>query len=233
MDSYKTEEEQVEDLKRWWRENGQSTIIGIVLAIAAFIGWQAWQNRTIAQHDNAAGLFQNLVSAAAAINQTPTTEMLTTAKTLADALKKDYASTPYAQYAALYNAKFAVDEKKFADAETELRWVLEQKPEREMVLTAQLRLARVLIAQTRYDEALEILSKAKDQGSYAWEFADVKGDILKLKNDNAGALAAYTEAREALSQLHDAPEKNPLLDMKIKALQALLLSVEKPAEKSE
>ena len=222
MTSYKTEQEQLEDLKTWWRENGQSTLIGIALAIAAVVGWQGWTNREIAQQDNAAGIFQNLVSADNAATENPTPEMLATGKTLADSLKKDYAGTPYAQYAALYKAKFAVEEKKLGDAEVELRWLLEQKPERELLLTANLRLARVLLAQARYDDALEIATKTADTGSFAWQFADVRGDILKLKNDNTGALAAYLEARDAIAKLKDAPERNPLLDMKIKALQAMV-----------
>lgn len=222
MTSYKTEQEQLEDLKTWWRENGQSTLIGIVLAIAAVLGWQGWNNRQVAQHDTAAGIFQNLVSAATAAEENPTPEMLTTGKNLADSLKKDYAATPYAQYAALYKAKFAVDENKLGDAEAELRWVLEQKPGREILLTTTLRLARVLLAQARYDDALEIAGKTADTGSFAWQYAELRGDILKAKGDDAAALAAYNEARDAIAELKDAPPRNPLLEMKIKALEAAL-----------
>ena len=233
MSGYKTEQEQLEDLKTWWRENGQSTLVGIALAIAAVVGWQAWSNREMAQRDNAAGIFQNLVSADTAATENPSPEMLATGKTLADSLKKDYASTPYAQYAALYKAKFAVEENKLGDAEAELRGLLEQKPGRELTLIANLRLARVLLTQARYDEALEITTKTADTGSFAWQFADLRGDILKLKNDNSGALAAYLEARDAAKKLKDAPERNPLLEMKIKALQASIPAVDSSATQTK
>ena len=32
MDVYKTEEEQVEAIKKWWQENGKSIIAGVVIA---------------------------------------------------------------------------------------------------------------------------------------------------------------------------------------------------------
>jgi predicted negative regulator of RcsB-dependent stress response len=220
VSNHQTEQEQLEDLKKWWVENGQSTLIGIGLAIAVVLGWQGWNNRQVAQQDNAAGIFQNLVSASTAVSENPTPEMLATGNNLADSLKKDYPSTAYAQYAALYKAKFAVDEKKLGNAETELRWVLEQKPSREVVMVTQLRLARVLMAQARFDDALDAIAKTTDQGSFAWQFADLRGDVLKLKADNAGALAAYLEARTAMSKMNDAPEKNPLLEMKIKSLES-------------
>ena len=44
MDTYRTEEEQVEAIRHWWDENGRSIIISIVLALAAGFGWQAWKD---------------------------------------------------------------------------------------------------------------------------------------------------------------------------------------------
>ena len=34
MEEYRTEEEQVEALRRWWNENGRSTIVAIIVALA-------------------------------------------------------------------------------------------------------------------------------------------------------------------------------------------------------
>ena len=43
MESYRTEEEQVEALRRWWNENGRSTLFVIVVVLAGTFGWQGWQ----------------------------------------------------------------------------------------------------------------------------------------------------------------------------------------------
>ena len=33
MEQYRTEEEQVEALKKWWEENGRSTIVAVIVAL--------------------------------------------------------------------------------------------------------------------------------------------------------------------------------------------------------
>ena len=42
MAELRTEEEQVEALKSWWKENGKSLIMGVVIAVAAVFGWRGW-----------------------------------------------------------------------------------------------------------------------------------------------------------------------------------------------
>ena len=54
MEPYNTEEEQVEALRRWWDENGRSTIAAIVIALAAGFGWQAWQKHDQGQSNGQA-----------------------------------------------------------------------------------------------------------------------------------------------------------------------------------
>ena len=47
IDYNKTDDEQAEDLKAWWKENGISVIAGIALAIAALFAWEYWQKYQI------------------------------------------------------------------------------------------------------------------------------------------------------------------------------------------
>ena len=47
-----TEDQQLEELKKWWKENGSSIITGVVLGLAILFGaraWFAWQERTAQQ----------------------------------------------------------------------------------------------------------------------------------------------------------------------------------------
>ena len=57
MEIYETEEAQVEALKRWWKENGQSTIIGLVLGITIILGWNFWQEHKKNQAEQASIAF--------------------------------------------------------------------------------------------------------------------------------------------------------------------------------
>ena len=47
-----TEDQQLEELKKWWKENGSSIITGVVLGLAILFGtraWFGWQERTAQQ----------------------------------------------------------------------------------------------------------------------------------------------------------------------------------------
>ena len=61
VESYRTEEEQVEALRRWWEENGRSTIVAIVVALAAGFGWQAWKGYNQDNIEGASNIYQSLL----------------------------------------------------------------------------------------------------------------------------------------------------------------------------
>ena len=42
MDIHRTEEEQVEAIKTWWKANGTSVIVGVVLGVAVIFGVRYW-----------------------------------------------------------------------------------------------------------------------------------------------------------------------------------------------
>ena len=42
MDANLTDEEKLELLKKWWKENGGSIITGVVLGLALLFGGKAW-----------------------------------------------------------------------------------------------------------------------------------------------------------------------------------------------
>jgi len=60
------EQEQVAELKAWWKQHG-NLIVGTVLACAvAFAGWQGWRWYQASQAAQAAGLYEALARAAQA-----------------------------------------------------------------------------------------------------------------------------------------------------------------------
>ena len=232
-EGYQTDEEQVEALKKWWKENGQSTVIAIVVAGAGVFGWQGWQQQQQETIDASSAIYQNLLSATTANNGNPTAEQQKTANHLADTLKLDFKNSTYARFAALYKAKLAVETNQLATAEQELRWVLAHGQADELALQARLRLARVLNAQQQYEQALAEL--AVDASGYAAAFEEAKGDIYLAQGDKPKAKLAFQKSTELAAQGGQA-SPNPLLDMKLQQLTAELsvevsaeLSVEPPA----
>ena len=48
-----TEEEQLEEFKRWWREHGRTVIAGVVLGLGTVGGWSWWRNHVTTQAEAA------------------------------------------------------------------------------------------------------------------------------------------------------------------------------------
>lgn len=214
-EGYHTEEEQVEALKKWWAENGKSTLVSIVVAIAAVLGWQGYQKQQQARVEEASVMYQNMLTAAHGSNGQPTATQITTANYLAETLKHDFPSSTYAQFAALYRARFAVDANDFATAEQELRWVLNTAAVPAMLIETRLRLARILYAEQKYDEALAQLQG--DASGYAASYEEIKGDIYQARGDKAQALAAYQKAIE-INNNAEQRATNRLLEIKLEQL---------------
>lgn len=230
MDTYRSEEEQVEALKRWFRENGRSILLAIVIALVAVFGYRYWQDSRMLKREAAGAEYEQLKGAIRSWDNDGKPETLITAKTLAEKLKNDFSSTTYAHFAALLKARLAVKENDLAGAESELRWVLDHKPPADLAALAQVRLARVLHAKGDDTGALALIEAAKPN-SYSFMFEKARGDILLAKGDTAGARTAYEKAKELEKQL-DKPVNDALLDMKLadlKGAEAVAADSAKPA----
>ena len=71
MEGYKTDDEQIEHLKRWWQENGKSIIGGITIGLIAIFGWRGWQDHLVSQGEKASDLYEQM---SADLRQEETTE---------------------------------------------------------------------------------------------------------------------------------------------------------------
>lgn len=214
-DGYQTEEEQIEAIKKWWKENGTSTLVGIALAVAAVFGWQGWQKQQQESAYSASAMYQNLIGIANTEQGQLTDEQISTANHLAETLKTDFRSSSYAQFAALYKAKFAVAANDLDAAESELRWVLGQSLDPEMAAQTRLRLSRVLSAKQQYDEAMNVLSG--DALAYAALYDEQKGDIYLAQGNNDSARQAYNDAKQKNSE-SEKQVNNALLELKLQQL---------------
>ena len=218
MEQYRSEEEQVEALRRWWNENGRSTVAAVVIALAAGFGWQAWKGHQQGQRENASDLYQAMLQQLG--GDQAGAPQRDAAVGLAEQLKNDYGSSTYAQFAALHLARLAVNGGDLAEAEAQLRWVLgraDKGSDTEQV--AQLRLARVLAARGEGEQALAILAQA-GEGPYEASFAMARGDILFGLGRGDEALAAYNAARMA-SIANPGQVNLATLDQKLQSLNPL------------
>lgn len=214
---YTTEEEQVEALRRWWRESGTSIVAGIALAMAAIFGWQAWDKHRLEQKVSASAAFQQLGEAWERTVQPGGGESAgRTFLHLAQLLQDEHAGTVYAHLGSLQLARYLVDREDLEGAERNLRWVLEHDAPPAVAEVAQLRLAQVLLARGDAAAALDLLD-AHTPEALAADWAELRGDVLLQMEREAEAIAAYRKAGELASA---AGLRRPLLELKLDDLAA-------------
>ncbi len=215
MSEMRTEEEQVEALKDWWKENGRSLLLGVALALAIVFGWNGWQNNQRVNAENAATVYQSLVQAVAlASGPQATDEQRITATHLAKSLKEDYADTAYAHFGALFAARLSVDSSDYAAAISELDWVLAQSQDSVMKTVATMRKARIMAAMGDAADAVSLLNGLQEP-SFSVSLAELKGDLYLLQGETDKARDAYQSAAA------DAPQgARPLLNIKLESLAA-------------
>lgn len=207
------DEEQLENLKRFWRDYGTPILVGVVLAIAVFVGWRFWHTSRVEQASKAATVFQDmLVAVQRSQLNTEDKAANTDVQRLGKTLKDDYAGTPYALNAGLLLARQAADRNDYKEAEKQLRWVLEQKPGEAERILATTRLARVLAAQKQYDAALALLNEEDDAAGFVPTIEELKGDIYQAQGKIAEARKAYETAALALQERK---ERRPILELKM------------------
>jgi predicted negative regulator of RcsB-dependent stress response len=183
---YETDEEQLEAIKKWWKENGRSIIAGVVIGLGGLLGWRGW----VSYHENqakAASEHFNALYTAAERNDTKV--VFQNSKVL----KTSYSSTPYAALAALETAKLKAQEGDLDTAKVELQWAIDHSPQETVRNVATIRLARVLIDQQKYDMALDVLSNQLPSG-YTALVEEVRGDAWVGKGETDKARAAYDRA---------------------------------------
>lgn len=220
MADHLTEEEQVEALKHWWKENGTSIIATVVLVLAAYSGWQYWQTKQKADSTEASAVYQNLLEAMDGGSERGD-EKTTTAKHLAGTLKDNYSGF-YGLSGHLFLAKLAVEASDLKLAETELRAALSTGPSASFKPVVNLRLASVLNAQGAQKDALAVLSAENSSGFEAL-FAEMRGDIYVDMAELKQARAAYQLALESepeFSQLNQIQQK--LDDLNVSAAAAVI-----------
>jgi predicted negative regulator of RcsB-dependent stress response len=186
------EQEQLDQLKAFWKQYGNLITWTVTLALAAFAAWQGWNRWQESQAVQAAAVFDELEKAAQAGDPDR-------AAGIFKDLRERYGRTAYAGQGGLLTAKVQVEKAKPADAQATLAWVADNAGEAEYRTIARLRLAGLLIDAKKYDEALKQLDGAGGKEFEAL-VADRRGDVLLAQGKTEEAKAAYQQAYQAMDE---------------------------------
>lgn len=177
------EQEQLAELKAWWKDHGTYVVLAIAACAVALAGYQGWRHYRHSQAAAAAALYAQLDEADRARDRNKVRD-------LAAQLAGNYGSTPYGALGAMAAARVSFESGDLADAKTRLAWALEHAREDAVKDVARLRLAAVLLDEKNYPEALKTLD-SKPPDAMAGLYADLRGDILVAMGNHAEARNAY------------------------------------------
>ena len=187
MNEYETEEQQVEALKRWWKENGTSLLVGLLVGVSALFGWRYYNDQNHMHAVQASDLYMQVMQSAA--TQTVDDKTININNTLIN----NFSDTPYAALSSLVLAKAEYEKGNVDLAVAQLELAVKHANDNVLKQIAGLRLVRVYIEQKNYDAALAILN-AKHDVAYDAQYEELKGDVYSAKGDAAQARTAYDKA---------------------------------------
>lgn len=177
------EQEQIDELKSWWKEYGTLVMVVVAAASLSLAGYQGWRYYRHNQAVGAVTLYEQLDQAERAGDHNKVRD-------IAGEITAKYGATTYGSYAALSAARASFETGDLAGAKTQLQWVMDNASEVELRDIARLRLAGVLLDEKNFPEAMKLVDQ-KPVETLAGLYADLKGDILLAQGKRSEARGAY------------------------------------------
>jgi predicted negative regulator of RcsB-dependent stress response len=196
MDAHLYEQQQLENLKAFWHAYGKRLFIGGLFALVVYFAWDTWQTSQKNHLAHASNIYGQLINYE--ILSQPA-DASVQAKVLIDKFSK----TPYAAFASLYLAKQAVLQDELEEARNHLQWVVTHFKNDPFPQIAQLRLARLELAEGNAESALSTL-KTMDPDGYLILTAVLQSEAQLKSGDRDSAIQtlqnAYSKAAEVNQQ---------------------------------
>lgn len=201
------EQEQVDEFKAWWSDNGKRLLIALTLVVSGFAATQGWQFYQEKKMTEASILYAELEKQLASNDP----KRINDAET---AVIDKYDSTVYAPRAALLAAQVNIQSNDVPRAKSQLEWVIKHAEETGLQNVARLKLASVLLDEKNYADVLKLLDE-KHTASFEGLYADLKGDVLNAQGKADEARAAY---QLALNKTDATSKYRNLIQIKLDAL---------------
>jgi predicted negative regulator of RcsB-dependent stress response len=209
MTTYDLEEqEQLAELKTFWKQYGNLIVLAVAAALAVFAGYRIWYWYQASQASQASVVYGELQKAAAASDAKKVRD-------LAGTLIEQYPRSVYAPLGAFISAKVHFGAGDLKTARAQLAWAVENARDPGVQALARLRLANVMLDEQAYDEALKVLA-VKPEPTFEAQFEDARGDVLVAQGKRAEAKAAYAAALAKLKPGDDAARE--LIQLKLDGL---------------
>ncbi len=198
IDIHATEEEQVEIIKKFWKENGKSILIGVIVGISVMFGWKWYQGYKLDYETQARNLYIALESDKKS------------AETIYHNLQNNYAKSSYSKFANFLMAKYYFEDKNHQKA-IEFLTPMIQAEDDFLAHIARLRLANVYLDLNEYSKAIDILN-IENVGKFLAQYEMLRGNINLAQNNN---IKAKKHFENAANNMTNNSEVQRMLIMKI------------------
>ncbi len=206
MAAYESEQEQIEAIVKWWKENGTAVVAGFLIGLGLLIAWRWWQIHTTQQAQLASITYDQVLYALEKGEPEK-------ARQAVQLLLSKHSNSPYAVLAVLNLARQDLKQGDIEASHARLEWVIEQNHSiPELTHIARLRKAKLFLAQHKIAEAKKLLANVNTQADFVAAYAELKGDIAVAEKQIEVARQAYTQA---LASEDLAPKYRDWLQMKL------------------
>ncbi|KPU83460.1 hypothetical protein JI57_01210 [Psychromonas sp. PRT-SC03] len=189
IEGYETEEQQVDAIKGWWKQYGNTFIISALIILAALWGWRFYHSSSAQSEEQVSQQYSDMMIKFEAQGKD---------KNLTDieAFINTHSDNNYALLATLSLVKEAVLQKDFNLAKKELQKLQVSDHAKMLNSVINLRLARVEAQLKEYDSALQTLALITEK-SFMSQTEQVKGSVYLLQGDLENARLSFKRGIEA------------------------------------
>lgn len=203
MAIYDTEEEQIDQLKKWWENNQTSVVTGVIGAIVVVAAVSFWQRYQLDERTQSSQMYQELLD-------NVTKNNLDSVEKIAEKLGQEHGSSAYAHYAALQLAKVKVQKGDLEAAKSILEKEIKNADSVEMQHVARLRLIQLHLDSKQYEQGLQLVAEVDPAASegFAASYDELEGDLYV-------AMDRLDEARNAYQSAIRTGQATPLVQFKL------------------
>jgi predicted negative regulator of RcsB-dependent stress response len=192
VDEFLSEKEQIQYIREWWQENRSYILTALIIVIGGITGNNAWKSSIIEKQLSASSLYESLAVEISENN-------LEAGEIITDQITEDYSDTVYYEKAKLAMAYFYMSQSRDEDAANSLRSILSKSSDSELSLIAEMRLAKIMLYQKKYQEVIDML-KGNTGHAFETKYSELLGDAYFGIEEFDKAEFAYMAALQNTNQ---------------------------------
>ena len=189
VEGYETEEQQVEAIKKWWKANGNTAVIAVVVALAGLWGWRYYNESRISAQEATSQAYTDMLLKFEAQGDDKELDSIS-------AFAAANSDNNYGVLASLLLVKEALAQDNYELAKTQLLQLQAQNGYEPLNAVINLRLARVQAELGEYQAALDTLALITEKHFLAKAY-QVKGTVYLQLGEQEKARSAFQDAINA------------------------------------